>query len=112
MGSVINQIQSMEIEVIHVPTGCTYLCQPMDVGINKPIKMRLTKLWEDWIWMTDGAGVVNGIAKEPPQQVAEWLLDVYIMMPEEIVRNTWKKEGMSGFKLKVFLIKRAIILSC
>ena len=66
MDSVINQIQSMGIEVIHVPAGCTYLCQPVDVGINKPIKTRLTKPWEDW--MTDGAGVVNGIAKEPPRK--------------------------------------------
>ena len=32
----------------------------------------------------DGAGVVNGIAKEPPcKQVAEWLLEVYTMMPEK-----------------------------
>jgi hypothetical protein len=36
MGSVINQIQPMGIEVIHVPMGCTYLCQLVDVGINKP----------------------------------------------------------------------------
>ena len=82
----------MGIEVIHDPAGYTYLCQPVDVGNNKSIKMRLTKLWEDW--MTDGAGVVNGIAKEPPhKQVAEWLLEAYTMMPEEITRNAWKKEG-------------------
>jgi hypothetical protein len=94
MGSVVNQIQSMVIEVIHIPAGCTYLClcQPVDVGINKPIKTRLTKLLEDW--MKDGAGVVNGIAKEPPlKHVAEWLLEAYTTMLEEIVRNAWKKEG-------------------
>ncbi len=80
MGSVINRIQAMGIVVIHIPAGCTYLCQPVNVGINKPIKKRLTKLWEDW--MTDGAEIVNKITKEPPcKQVTEWLL------PEEIVRN-------------------------
>jgi hypothetical protein len=82
----------MKIEVIHVPVGCTYLCHPVDVGINKPIKTRLTKLWEDW--MMDGAGVLNGIAKEPScKQVAEWLLEAYTTMPKKITRNTWKKEG-------------------
>ena len=87
MGSVVNQIQSMGTEAIQVPVSCTYLCQPVDVGINKPIKTRLTKLWEDW--MTDGAEVMNGIAKEPPRnQVAECLLEAYTTMPEEIVRNT------------------------
>ena len=41
MGSVVNWIQSNGIEVVHIPAGCTYLCQPIDVGINKPIKSRL-----------------------------------------------------------------------
>jgi hypothetical protein len=44
MGLAVKQIQAMGIEVIHIPAGCTYLCQPIDVGINKPIKKRLTKL--------------------------------------------------------------------
>ncbi len=37
MGSVVNRIQSLGIEVQHIPAGCTYLCQPVDVGINDPI---------------------------------------------------------------------------
>ena len=38
MGSVVNNIQSMGIEVVHILAGCTYLCQPIDVRIIKPIK--------------------------------------------------------------------------
>ena len=91
MGSVVNRIQAMGIEVIHIPAGCTYLCQPVDVGINKPTKTRPVRLWEDW--MTDGAGICNRIAKEPNRkQVVEWLLEAYTTMPTEIVRNAWKKE--------------------
>jgi len=41
MGLVVNRIQSMRIEVVHIPAGCMYLCQPIDVGINKPIKSHL-----------------------------------------------------------------------
>jgi hypothetical protein len=41
MGSVINRIQSKGIEVMHIPAGCTYLCQHIDIGINKPIKRHL-----------------------------------------------------------------------
>jgi len=44
LGLVDNRILVMGIEVTHIPAGCTYLCQPIDVGINKPIKKRLTKL--------------------------------------------------------------------
>ena len=46
MGSVVNHIQMMGIEVLHILAGCTYLCQPIDVGINKPIKCGLGDKWE------------------------------------------------------------------
>ena len=38
MGNIMNHIQSLGIEVIHIPAGCTHLCQPVDVGINKTTK--------------------------------------------------------------------------
>jgi hypothetical protein len=41
MGSVVNHIQMLGIKVIHIPTGCMYLCQPIDFRINKPIKCEL-----------------------------------------------------------------------
>ena len=40
MGSIVNRIQLLGIEVQHIPAGCTYLCQPVDMGINRPIKKR------------------------------------------------------------------------
>ena len=33
-------IQALGIEVQHIPDGCTYLCQSVDVGVNKPIEKR------------------------------------------------------------------------
>jgi hypothetical protein len=41
MDSVINWIQLMVIEAIHILAGCTYLCQPIDIGINKSVKSHL-----------------------------------------------------------------------
>ena len=41
MGNIMNRIQSLGIEVVHIPWGCTYLCQPVDIGINKSIKSRM-----------------------------------------------------------------------
>ena len=43
MGSIVNRIQSLGIEVQHIPGGCTWLCQPVDVGINCPIKKEMTE---------------------------------------------------------------------
>ena len=60
MGSVVNWIQSMGIEVFYIPVGCTYLCQPIDIGINKPIKSKLQEKWDQW--MMEGGGVVDSKA--------------------------------------------------
>ena len=96
MGSVVNRIQGMGIEVVHIPAGCTYLCQPVDVGINKPVKSRLREKWEDW--MTEGEGIVDGKAKEPTRKiVAEWLVDIYTNIPEEMGKNAWKKMDFEWF---------------
>lgn len=38
MGEIVETIQSHGVEVMHIPAGCTYLCQLVDVGINKPLK--------------------------------------------------------------------------
>jgi hypothetical protein len=38
MKSTVNAIGDLGIEVEHIPGGCTSLCQPVDVGVNKPLK--------------------------------------------------------------------------
>ena len=54
-----------------IPNGCTALVQPCDVGINKPFKDRLRKLWWNWII---SQGVQRTIFHNPDQsQVAEWV---------------------------------------
>jgi DDE superfamily endonuclease. len=39
---LLNQIG---VEYLYNPGGCTRLCQPVDVGINKPFKDRMTRKW-------------------------------------------------------------------
>ena len=36
MNLVVNAIQDLGVQVKHIPGGCTSLCQPVDIGINKP----------------------------------------------------------------------------
>jgi hypothetical protein len=44
--------------------------------------------------MMEGDGIVNGRAKEPSRKtVAEWLVQVYKSIQEEIRQNVWKKKG-------------------
>jgi hypothetical protein len=96
MGNIVNRIQSLGIEVVHIPPGCTFLCQPIDIGINKSIKSGMREKWENW--MVAGGGIVNGIAKEPTRQlVAEWAVEVYKNLPAQTVRNAWMKSGFEWF---------------
>jgi hypothetical protein len=96
MGSVVNRIQSLGIEVQHIPAGCTYLCQPVDVGINRPIKVEMTEQWEEW--MVSGGGVADGVAKTPSRaQVAEWIVGAYKAITEQTGRNAWRKTGYEWF---------------
>jgi hypothetical protein len=92
MGSIVNRIQALGIEVQHIPAGCTYLCQPVDVGINRSIKKEMTEQWEEW--MINGGGVDGGIAKSPTRrQVAEWIVGSYKNISEQTAQNAWKKKG-------------------
>ena len=54
MGSIVNRIQALGIEVQHIPAGCTYLCQPVDVGINRSIKKKndgtMGRVDDSWGW--------------------------------------------------------------
>ncbi len=86
MGSIVNRIQALGIEVQHIPAGCTYLCQPVDVGINCSIKKEMTEQWEEW--MINGAGVEDGIAKPPARrQVVECFIETYKSITEQTARN-------------------------
>ena len=49
MNSVVKTIQDLGVEVEHIHGGCTSLCQPIDIGINKPFKAFLRKAWEKWM---------------------------------------------------------------
>ena len=38
MASVVQAIEDLGVEVEHIPSGCTALCQPVDIGFNRPFK--------------------------------------------------------------------------
>jgi hypothetical protein len=92
MGLIVNRIQALGIEVQHIPAGCTYLCQPVDVGINCSIKKEMTEQWEEW--MINEGGVEGGITKTPTRrQVAEWIVGSYRNISKQTAQNAWKKRG-------------------
>jgi hypothetical protein len=101
MGSVVQRIQELGIEVRHIPGGCTSLCQPVDVGFNKPFKDRVRKQWLSWMI---AEGIVHGTTTPPSRRdVAGWVDRAMAEMKREerIIQNAWRKTGYEWFPKEV-----------
>ncbi len=62
MASVVQRIQELGVEVKHIPGGCTPLCQPVNVGFNKPFKDCMRRQWSSRM-MTKG--IIHGTTSQP-----------------------------------------------
>jgi len=97
MGSVVQRIQELGIEVRHIPGGCTSLCQPVDVGFNKPFKDCMRKQW--LLWMI-AEGIIHGTTRPPSQRdVVGWVDHAMAEMKREerIIKNAWRKTEYEWF---------------
>ena len=73
--------QELGVEVIHIPCGCTGLLQPLDVGLNKPFKVRVRASWEEWMMaMIDKHGIVESPTHD---DIASWAASAH-----------WDMDGM------------------
>jgi hypothetical protein len=97
MASVVTRIQELGVEVMHIPGGCTSLCQPVDVGFNKPFKDRIRRQWVSWMI---AEGVIHGTTSSPTRRdVTGWVDRAVAEMRSEgtICRNAWQKTGYEWF---------------
>jgi hypothetical protein len=95
MKSIVNAIEELGVEVEHIPGGCTALCQPVDIGVNKPFKSRLRRLWEEWMIRT---GLHEGKLDPPTRRhIAEWCSFSFKNLPQQLVRNSWRHGLYSYF---------------
>lgn len=97
MASVTAELEALGVQVEIIPGGCTGMCQPIDVGIGKPLKARARHLWEEWM-VTECA---DGRASRPPSrlQMSQWIADSVqqIRSSESMVRNSWRHHEYSYF---------------
>ena len=48
MAEVISELQKLRTTVLHIPAGCTGRVQVLDVGVNKPFKVYVTRESTKW----------------------------------------------------------------
>ena len=97
MASVVQMIQELGVEVQHIPGRCTSLCQPMDVGFNKPFKDRMRQQWFNWMI---AEGIVHGTTSPPTRlDVGKWVDVTMLEMKGEgqIICNAWKRHRYEWF---------------
>jgi hypothetical protein len=83
MASVVYKNQELGVKVKHIPGGCTSLCQPVDVGFNKPFKSCVQKMWIKWM-IKEGIkeGTTSSLMR---RNVAVWVDKAMSQMKEEDV---------------------------
>lgn len=93
---VVSKIQNLGVELEHIPGGCTGLCQPVDVGINKPFKNAMRKHWNQWMIEV---GLQGGNMTKPPSraEIAKWITESYYGMSLAVRKNAWLKTGYSYY---------------
>ena len=84
-------------KIYHGCCGCTYLCQPIDVGINKPIKNAVAEHWEDW---ADIEGMGEGRERKIPSRelISSWVGEAYWTRNTKTCENASNKKGY-GWKI-------------
>lgn len=99
MATVVSKIQELGVEVEHIPGGCTSLCQPVDIGVNKPFKNRLRRQWEEWMI---GEGLGNGTTSPPSREnIVNWTKLAIETLPQDMVQNAWRHGDYSWFASEV-----------
>ena len=98
MASVVERIQALGIDVFHIPGGCTGLCQPVDVGFNKPFKTLMRNQWDEWMMSKwEQITAADNTPKPTRRIVSEWVLAAYNEFSPHVIRNSWTKTGYAWF---------------
>ena len=72
------------IKVQYIPDGCAYLCQPINVGVNRSIKRAMLEQWGDLL-ETKG---FQGTIKTPPHKlITRWVVEAYWTINMETCKN-------------------------
>jgi hypothetical protein len=94
MGSIINTIQALGVQVKFIPTGCMGLVQPVDIGYNKLFKCKMHNKFLAWLVLQDPNASIPGSTR---RDVAQWIFNLQDNISVETIRNAWRKMGFSYY---------------
>ena len=88
MAPIVKSIQGLGCQVEHIPPGCTPLCQPIDIGVCKPLKDRMKSSCDDFIFGQYEAGRTK--FNSPSRgELATWIYQALHDISSNTIRNSW-----------------------
>ena len=75
-----------------IPGGMTSVLQPLDVSVNKPMKVLLQRRWNEWYGGADHSYTATGRMRKPElQDVCQWIVDAWAELDPAIIVHAFKK---------------------
>jgi hypothetical protein len=79
-----------------IPAGFTSVFQPLDLGINRSMKVALRKRWNDWMINGKHELTKKGNTKKAPLElVCQWVHEAWQAISPESIVNSFKHAGLS-----------------
>jgi hypothetical protein len=94
MGSIINAIQALGVQVEFIPAGCTGLVQPVNVGFNKAFKCKMRDKFLKWMMLQDPN---LPIPQSTCHNIAQLIINAQKNISAKMIRNAWRKTGFSYY---------------
>src|SRR3989337_1753889 len=94
--SVKKKFHDSNVDLAVIPGGLTSVCQPLDVGINKPFKDNLRKEWH--LGMADGGAgetIAGNLKRAKYSDVCNWVKRSWDNISNEIIINSFVNCGIT-----------------
>ena len=94
-GSIVQKIQDLGVPVEFISPGCTGMLQPVDIGLNKAIKVKMRRTeYNAWLLEQDPDQPIPGTTR---CNASDWIIPAQKNITDETLKNAWKKTGYSYF---------------
>lgn len=89
------KVKQMNATLAVIPGGLTKELQPLDIGVNRPFKVRLRAAWERWMTEGDHSFTKSGRQRRASYAtVCQWIVDAWANMSAGTVVRAFGKAGI------------------
>lgn len=89
------KVKQMNATLAVIPGGLTKELQPLDIGVNRPFKVRLRAAWERWMTKGDHSFTKSGRQRRASYAtVCQWIVDAWANVSAGTVVRAFGKAGI------------------